>query len=458
MVEEENTMREFAFASAADFADLKSILSDGGLHVYYNRVLPKGCNPEVSRIGFESSPEGYLLMIDKGIESKCSGSILDILLEKGEIKFLCMNEMMEFFHSLQPLFPNEEVSDSARKRDIEDAKEFGIKEKGSNDSDTAMHKEISIINRDKLRTIKERQCIKKVVWPEEIANPIKQKVYGQETAIDALADAIVINQIRRNDKLLVMAILGPPATGKSTVGRSLADVMSKLYGNQYGFIEIAASEYTQEHMVQKFLGAPPGYVGHGGKTVLEPIRKNKYHIILVNEIEKCHPNMLVAIMEAMDTGFLGMADNSPAIDLNHCILLFTSNIPIDMEEYSTASEFERLELCKDAFTKYCGRPEISRRIQDFMVFAPLSEDAEVDVIVKFAREALADMEAELVGIDEHLIVDFLKHKTKYGASELGHYVTRVIGRKILRSRQTDLVKGKKVTVYGTVDNIKFKIS
>ena len=277
-------------------------------------------------------------------------------------------------------------------------------------------------------------------------------------AIDSLAEAIVINQMRKDNKLLVMALLGPPATGKSTVGRCLSEIMSELYGLKYGFIEIAANEYTQEHMVQKFLGAPPSYVGHGEKTVLDPVRENPYHIILINEIEKAHDKMLLALMEAMDTGCLGMADNSPAIDLKHCVLLFTSNIPIDMEKYSSASDFERSEICKDAFTKHCGRPEISRRIQDFMVFVPLSEDAEVDVIIKFAKEALSDLGAELVKIDERLMADFLRNKTKYGASELGNYVTRAIGKKILRIRQPDFVKGKKVTVLGTVDNIEFEIS
>lgn len=317
-------------------------------------------------------------------------------------------------------------------------------------------KNTELIDKNKLKEIKEKQNLKKEVWPEEIADPIKQVVYGQDTAIDAVADAIIINQMQKEDKLLVLAFMGPPATGKSTVGRTLADILSKVYGESYGFLEIAASEYTQEHMVQKFLGAPAGYVGHGGKTVLEPVRRNPYHVILINEIEKAHEKMLLALMEAMDTGYLGMADNSPSIDLNHSILVFTSNIPIDMQEYYQASEFQRSELCKDAFTKECGRPEISRRIQDFMVFTSLSEDAQIDVIVKFAKKALADMDAELVKIDEHLMADFLKHKTKYGASELGNYVTKAIGRKMLKTRQKNFVSGKKVMLSGSIDNIEFK--
>ena len=112
-------------------------------------------------------------------------------------------------------------------------------------------------------------------------------------------------------------------------------------------------------------------------------------------------------------------------------------------------------MCKDAFTRHCGRPEISRRIQDFLVFRPLSEEAEVDVIVKFARQALGNYDAELGRIDAGLMADFLKHKTKYGASELGNYVSRAIGRRMLRDRRLDLVRGKRLLLSGTVENLEF---
>lgn len=430
-------MNKFAFATLEEFEELEQILLDEQLHVYNQRNLPEGCNPSITRVGFEKSQNGYIMLIENGIQSNGYGNkVLDILLEKGEIEFAYMEDLIEFFFSIKSLFPDEDTVISKQQKKMNHS---------------------PIVDRKRLDEIKEKQYEKKLVWPEEIANPIKNSVFGQNIAIDALSEAIVINQMRKNNKLLVLALLGPPATGKSTVGRALADVLSEVYGKSYGFLEIAASEFTQEHMIQKFLGAPPSYVGHGNKTILEPIRKNKYHVILINEIEKAHEKMLLALMEAMDTGFLGMADNSPAIDLNDCILLFTSNIPIDMAEYSVASDFQKSEITKDAFTKHCHRPEISRRIQDFMVFVPLSEEAEVDVIIKFAKDALHDMDAQLVKIDEYLMADFLKCKTKYGASELGNYVTRAVSRQMLNSRNPELVKGKKITLYGTMERIEFKI-
>jgi|GEM_PF-866155 len=466
-------MREFAFGTSAQFAALNQELSQGKYYKFANRQLPM-CSPPTATIWFAKKNDVYVMYIDKGITTASDNQDLRHLLANGETKFICFDDMTAFLHSLQSLYPGEEVrggQEEVQTSDREAAGTNGYRSDiegevaedqtadGNNDKhDVPAFDPDKLIDKKKLQEIKTENGRPKQVWPDEISGPLKQKIFGQDTAIDALADAVVINQMNTVDKLLVIALLGPPATGKSETGRSLAEVLSGLYGRHYGFIEIAASEYIEEHMVHKFLGAPPGYIGHGGKTVLDPVRSNPYHVILINEIEKANEKMLVALMEAMDTGRLGMADNSEPIDLNKCILLFTSNIPVNMDQYLKASEFERSEMCKDAFTKHCGRPEISRRIQDFMVFVSLSEDAEVNVILKFAKLSIQSYGGILVHVDEQLMAEFLKHKTKYGASEIGNYVSKAIGRSMLRKRQADLVKDKSVTVKGTVDNIEFELS
>lgn len=110
-------------------------------------------------------------------------------------------------------------------------------------------------------------------------------------------------------------------------------------------------------------------------------------------------------------------------------------------------------MCKDVFTKHCGRPEVSRRIRDFMVFDSVSDDAKVDIIIKFSKRALADYGAELFHIDENLMSDFLKFRTKYGASEIGNYVERAISRAIIKSRNRNIVVGKKIYMKGVPEDI-----
>ena len=447
-------MREFVYGTADQYRKLEQALSAGKNYRFPNRRLPRTCTPETACLWFGKVNGSYRLCIDKGIRTTEGGDEFMRFLERGEATFANMNSMISFLYSLQPLFPNdvlpndEEPASSSYNAVSRQGRSEPIR--GENSSDKA------VIDRNRLSQIRAERKRLKPVWPEELAAPLKKKVFGQDAVIDALADMVVINQIRTERKLLVITLLGPTATGKSETAKSLADVMTNVYGKPYGYIEIAGSEFIGEHTVHRFFGAPPGYVGHGEPTLLDPIRKNPYHVIVINEIEKADNKILIGLMEAIDTGLLGMADNSKPIDLNNCIMLFTSNIPIDMEKYETASAFERSEMCRDAFTKHCGRPEISGKIGNFLAFKPLSEDAMTDIVIKFIREELDSYELILAHVDEYLMADFLKQRTKYGARGIRGLVNEAVGRHLLRNRQFTSLKGKKISLKGTIDKIEFE--
>ncbi len=294
-----------------------------------------------------------------------------------------------------------------------------------------------------------------MVWPEEISEPLKRKVFGQDEVLDEIAKQVVINRVSKEKKLLVMALIGPTATGKSETAKSLAAVLSEVCATPYGCIELRGSEFLEESSVARLFGAAPGYVGYGKETALQPVRLNKRQVIVIDEIEKANLKLLDGLMEAIDTGFLGMADNSEPIDLRECILLFTSNIPIDMEKYQALSRFERGEMCRDAFTAHCKRPEISGKIGNFVVFNPLSVEAQMDILVKFIKEELDNFGLKLVNIDEHLMIDFLNYQTKYGARAIRGLVRQTVGEQLLGKRKLDILKGKEVRLTGKFDNICF---
>lgn len=434
-------MRAFSQASKADFNELDNILSDGQLHVYKNRELPPGCVPGMVRIGFEKNGEIYTLYVDKGVSTSIKNNDFSFWLEKGEMRFVGIDDLISFFYSTAALF-TESIGPNSR----------GTLTRSNTNIGTT-----DIVNRQKVRDLKEEHVQLPEVWPEQISNALKQEIFGQDDAIDSLSEGIAINMMKKDEKIYVALFLGPPASGKTETGSILAKVLTKLYGREYGFIKIDANTYKQEHMIHNILGAPPSYIGYGEKTVLDPIRSNPYHVILLDEVEKSHEDLLVALMEALDTGHLSMADNSPDIDLNKCILLFTSNISVDISAYDKASEFEKEEMCKDIFTEHCGRPEISRRIKDFMVFKTISEDAEIDVIIKFMKRALKNYGAELEYIDEKLMVDFLNRKTKYGASEIANRVEKAIGRAIMKAHNRNYINGKRILVKGHPENIELEV-
>lgn len=449
-------MREFVFGTDSQFAELEQMLQDNQCHVYNGCSLPDCCTPGTARIGFEQNKDGhYILYIDRGIHAETDHSDFKNFIAQGEIRFICMEDMISFLRGLQALFAND--SRGENEEDSSNTVHQSTVQDEVMQQRTEPEEEEPVYDPSRVRELKEEANVQKMVWPEEIAAPLKKKVFGQDDVIDEIANKIVINHLRKEKKLLVMALIGPTATGKSETAKSLAEVLTDTYETPYGYIELAGSEFIGEHTVHRFFGAPPGYVGYGNETVLEPVRKNPRHIIVINEIEKADTKLLTGLMEAIDTGILGMADNSKPIDLNECILFFTSNIPIDMEKYQKLSRFEKVEMCRDRFTKHCGRPEISGKIGNFIVFNTLSDTATMDIVAKFVREELRNYELHLARIDEGLMLDFLKQQTKYGARGIRDLVSDSLGEYLLRERKLESLRDKTVALKGTIDNIEFEI-
>ncbi len=420
------------------YAELALALSDGMCHIYNDCELPEGCNPKMTRLGFEKDGEAYRVMTDYGIITTVRNSELESLLHDGEKSFHSITEMMSFFHSLDRCFGTTVSENSQRK---------------------PQQTQDEVIDLEKLEEIRRssEQATRKYVHPDDIASPIKKKIFGQDAAIDGLAHEISAHHLAKISRPLVVMLLGPPATGKTETGKSLSEQLSELYGKKYGFIEIKSNEFLEEHSVARFLGSPAGYTGYGDKTILSPVRDNPYQVILIDEIEKANQKILIALMEALDTGILNQADNSEPIDLRHCIIIFTSNLPVDMERYNNLNRFEKTELCRNVFTAHCGKPEITRRISEFLVYLPLDIHAKVQVIIKFVKRELDNFDAKLGKIDEHLMSTFLLLRTDYGASELGNRVRKSLSYKLLDEGNPELIKGKTLKLGGTAENITIDI-
>ena len=428
-------MKQFVFGTVEQYRLLDQKLSAGIKYEFPEQEMPSSCSRPYATIWFGKENEVYIVCVDKDITVDPENADLQGFLKQGYMRFVSLEDMVSFFHSFQSLYDQKGELENEPKKDSE-----------------------NVIDKSKLHNIINSVArSRKKVKSKDIAEPLKAKVFGQDEVIDELCRLILINKQHKESRVLPIALIGPTATGKSETARSLADIMSQTFGTQYGFIEIAGSEFIGSHTVHRFFGSPPGYVGHGGPTILDPVRKNPNHVIVINEIEKADLKILVGLMEAIDTGMLGMADNSGNIDLNQCIILFTSNIPIDMDEYMKLSEFERTEMCRNAFTKHCGHPEISGKIGNFLVYRPLDNDAKADIIVKFVREELDSFNLTLQRIDEHLMVDFLKHETKYGARGIRALVTNSLGKLMLDRDNVEELEGKQVVLSGTIDNIQIRV-
>ena len=435
-------MKEFVLGTDEQFRNLEIDITSGKKIKFEGRDLPDCCTPRKACLWFGKNGPYYDIAITEGIVTSKGSEEFKLFLKQGGASFEDMESLVGFMRSLKPLFDDEDQHTVAAPVC-----------KGAAPASCPN----GVVDKDRLKQIRMEREKQKLVRPEQIADPIKRKVVGQDAVIESIADMIVINQMRKEKKLLTITLLGPTATGKSETGKSLAEVLSDVYGRKYGFIEVAGSEFIGEHTVHRFLGAPPGYVGHGEPTLLDPVRKNPYHVIVINEIEKADDKLLVALMEAIDTGLLGMADNSEPLDLNNCVLILTSNIPIDMEEYEEADAFGKAEMCRDAFTQHCGRPEISGKIGNFLAFSPLGEGAITEIIFKFISQELESYDLTLAHVSNELIDDLVGKQTTYGARGIRGLISETVGRALIKNRQIIELKGKEIMLKGRIDDIRFEV-
>ncbi len=217
--------------------------------------------------------------------------------------------------------------------------------------------------------------IKKLLRMEE---ELHKRVIGQERAIKAISEAI--RRARAglqppNRPLGSFLFLGPTGVGKTELAKALAEY---LFGDESAIIRLDMSEYMEKHAVSKLIGAPPGYVGYEeGGQLTEAVRRKPYSVILLDEIEKAHPDVFNILLQILDDGRLTDAKGR-TVDFSNTVIIMTSNIGSEYLMNLSKEEFEKnydkikeqiMEELKKRF-----RPEFLNRIDEIIIFHPLSEE------------------------------------------------------------------------------------
>jgi ATP-dependent Clp protease ATP-binding subunit ClpA len=228
---------------------------------------------------------------------------------------------------------------------------------------------------------------------------LKTAVFGQDEAITRLATAIKMSRTglsRENKPIGAFLFAGPTGVGKTEVSKQLA----KVLGNS--FLRYDMSEYMEKHAVSRLVGAPPGYVGYEeGGLLTEAVNKNPYAVVLMDEVEKAHPDLMNILLQVMDNGTLTDSHGKVA-DFRNVILILTTNAgAADAQKSSigigaTASgsaKDKQNEAIKRAFT-----PEFLNRLDAIVQFKSLPEDVVLNVVRKFARELASQLEKKKVKI------------------------------------------------------------
>merc|ERR1712188_319157 len=207
---------------------------------------------------------------------------------------------------------------------------------------------------------------------------LRHRVIGQNPAIREVTDAILRSKAglaRENQPTGSFLFLGPTGVGKTELSKAL---FSELYdGDERHLVRIDMSEYQEQHSVARLIGAPPGYVGHDqGGQLTEVVRRRPYSVVLLDEVEKAHSDVLNVLLQVLDDGRLTDGQGR-CVDFTNTILILTSNVGAEfLMEGGEGSKERCLERVR---RKY--RPELLNRLGSIIIFNKL-EDAQLRAIVR----------------------------------------------------------------------------
>jgi len=276
-----------------------------------------------------------------------------------------------------------------------------------------------------------------------LEDELGRRVIGQKEAIVAVSDAIrrsragLADPDRPNGSFL---FLGPTGVGKTELCKALAEF---LFDTEEAMIRIDMSEFMEKHSVARLIGAPPGYVGYEeGGYLTEAVRRRPYSVILLDEVEKAHPDVFGVLLQVLDDGRLTDGQGR-TVDFRNAIIVITSNLGSDIIQ-ELAGE-ERYEQMKQAVMEVVGRhfrPEFVNRLDEIIVFHPLLRE-EIQRIAKLQVEIVARRLAES-GIGLELTPAALEYLANtgydpiYGARPLKRVIQRSLGNPLAR----DILAGK----------------
>ncbi|MDU1213434.1 ATP-dependent chaperone ClpB [Finegoldia magna] len=287
---------------------------------------------------------------------------------------------------------------------------------------------------------------------------LHKRVVGQDEAVTAVTDAII--RARSGLKSLNRPIgsfifLGPTGVGKTELAKALTE---NMFDDEKNLIRIDMSEYMEKHAVSRLVGAPPGYVGYDeGGQLTESVRRKPYSVILFDEIEKAHPDVFNILLQVLDDGRL--TDNKGrTVDFKNTIIIMTSNIgSMDLiegiDDNGNISDESRNSVMDELKSRF--KPEFLNRIDDIVMFKPLTKDDIYKIIEKQVSLLQKQLEDRQITIEidesaEDLIID-KAYDVLYGARPVKRFIESNVETKLGRELIKGTVTDKDTVVITNVD-------
>jgi len=274
---------------------------------------------------------------------------------------------------------------------------------------------------------------------------LHERVIGQNEAVNLVADAVLRARAGIKDPnrpIGSFLFLGPTGVGKTELAKALAE---SLFDSEEHIIRIDMSEYMEKHAVSRLIGAPPGYVGYEeGGQLTEAVRRRPYSVILMDEIEKAHPEVFNILLQALDDGRITDSQGR-VVDFKNTVIIMTSNIGSQFLLERNETEIEISETVRE---KVMGqlrvhfRPEFLNRIDETILFKPLSLDEIKNIVAKMMRELQNRLRHQHIDIiineDAKEFIAVNGFDPIYGARPLKRFIQRNIETKLAR----EIIGGK----------------
>ena len=291
---------------------------------------------------------------------------------------------------------------------------------------------------------------------------LHKKVIGQDSAVEAVSRAIRRSRagLKSTKRPPSFIFVGPTGVGKTELAKGLA---YEMFGNEDSIIRIDMSEYMESHSTSKLIGSPPGYVGYDDAGQLtEKVKRNPYSIVLLDEIEKAHPDVFNILLQVLDDGRLTDAQGN-TVSFENTIIIMTSNAGSNLNNNSIGFGGSRIDSSKMiSALKETFRPEFLNRVDEIVVFEQLNQEQLlqiVDLMLNDTKKALDNKDIKLE-VSQDAKKTLLNKGTdiKYGARPLRRAIQRYLEDElsdmILRS---ELHNGQTVLVTSNEDSLNFEI-
>jgi len=297
---------------------------------------------------------------------------------------------------------------------------------------------------------------------------IHQRIVDQEEAVAAVSEAIKRGRAGLKDPKRPIGsfiFLGPTGVGKTELARALAEF---LFDDEETMVRLDMSEYMEKHTVSRLIGSPPGYVGYEeGGQLTEAVRRRPYRVILFDEVEKAHPDVFNILLQLLEDGRL-TDGHGRTVDFRNTVLIMTSNL--GTEEYQRGGigfsrkkeegDEQRMKTAIENALKRTFRPELLNRIDDVIIFHPLTEEhlkSIVDLLIREVERRLAERKIKLeVNEEAKAWLAQKGYDPVYGARPLRRaiqrYVENPISTKIL---QGEFKEGDMIAIGLKEDNLSF---